>query len=338
MAGKRGKTPPDEGLMSDSTSTGAERKSQPWFTLRTLLGCVLLVLTINEATWRYIMPSTRLELGSRSVAIHFEPIRFRPVEGAISIAGAWRLRSSDPRFGGLSALAVDGDTLIALTDFGGVLRLPKPRSGPIVAEIGELERGPQTAWLRANWDVEAIAADPAGRGWWVVFERPGEVWLYDHSLDRPLARLRSDSLKPSGNTGVEALAFDRGDMLLFAEAGGRVLRISGRRASIERVAGIRRMSDAATLGEGRLLAIERYVTALGLRNRLVELVKAPGGYVRAAEHPIPAAPLDNFEGLAIERTRGGIRLWLVTDDDFQKPFRTVLLALDLADAAPPRPR
>ena len=110
MAGKRGKTPPDEELMSDSTSTGAERKSQSGFTLRTLLGCLLLVLAINEATWRYIMPSSRLELGSRSVAIQFEPIRFTPLAGPIRVAGAWRLRSSDPRFGGLSALALDGDT------------------------------------------------------------------------------------------------------------------------------------------------------------------------------------------------------------------------------------
>ena len=33
--------------------------------------------------------------------------------------------------------------------------------------------------------------------------------------------------------------------------------------------------------------------------------------------------------VAVERrTGGGLRLWLMTDDNFQSPFRTLLIALD----------
>ena len=47
-------------------------------------------------------------------------------------------------------------------------------------------------------------------------------------------------------------------------------------------------------------------------------------------------PLDNAEALAAEPIAGGTRLWLMTDDNFRWPMRTLLVALDLPSA--PRPR
>lgn len=335
MTGKRGKTPPDEGLVPDSSSTGAERPSQPWFTLNTLLGCLLLILAINEANWRVILPSSPVDLGPRTVVLRFEPIELGSVSPRLRVAGAWRVDSADPRFGGISALAIDGGELLALTDSGGVIRFAKPRAGDVVGHISEVAKGPRTQWLKANRDIEAITADPAGRGWWAAFEHPGEVWLYDPSFREPLERIKVGRYGGSRNAGVEGLASDNGELLLFSETGGRVLRIGKRRARHERIVPPRRLSDVASLGGGRFLSIERRATLRGFRNRLVEIELSGALYRRTWALPLPAGPLDNFEGLAVERTANGLRLWLVSDDNFQKPFRTVVLALDLL--AGPRP-
>ena len=329
MAGKRGKTPPDEMLMPDSSSTEAERPSQRWFTLNTFLGCILLLLAINEANYRLIRPTQRIELGARAASLRFEPIRRGSLSGGWRVAGAWRVSSDDPRFGGVSALAVDGDELVALTDFGSVIRFAKPGSGEVRARIAEVSPGPRTTWLKANWDIEAVARDPLGRGWWASFEHPGELWLYQPGFRRALERIRLGRFARSGNRGIEGVTSDGGDLLLFAESGGTVVRIRGARARIERIAGEPpRISDVAELGRGRWLAIERRLSWRGFRNRLVELERAPGGFRRVGSFAIPAGPLDNFEGLAVERSNGRVRLWLVSDDSFEKPFRTVLLALD----------
>ena len=45
------------------------------------------------------------------------------------------------------------------------------------------------------------------------------------------------------------------------------------------------------------------------------------------------SPLDNAEAMAAERLPDGrTRLWIMTDDNFTRPFRTLLIALDLAVA------
>ena len=50
----------------------------------------------------------------------------------------------------------------------------------------------------------------------------------------------------------------------------------------------------------------------------------------AVRGELPLAPLDNAEGLAVERLpAGGIRMWIVTDNDFAGYRRTLLLAADV---------
>lgn len=329
MTGQRGKTPSNERLMPDPSATADERRRQRWFTFGTLVGCILLALLLNEINWRLIRPSSRVELGVRPAVLHFEPIDLGP-----EVAEAWEVTSSDRRFGGLSALGIADGKFVALTDSGGVIRFARPRSGPVPAVIAEVPGGPRTPWLKVNRDIEAMLADPHGRGWWAAFEFAGELWLYDRDFRRTLERVHVGSFSQAENSGIEGMVSDGGDLLLFAETGGKVVRLSGGTASIEQVRPARsRISDAAAIGGGRLLVIERKLTLLGFRNRLVELEPAAGGFRRGAVRPIPAAPLDNFEGLAVERRDGRLRLWLVSDDGFDKPFRTVLLAIDLE---PPR--
>ena len=45
----------------------------------------------------------------------------------------------------------------------------------------------------------------------------------------------------------------------------------------------------------------------------------------------PRHGTDNFEGIALQRRDGGgIRLWLISDDNFSASQRTLLYAFDLA--------
>jgi hypothetical protein len=68
---------------------------------------------------------------------------------------------------------------------------------------------------------------------------------------------------------------------------------------------------------------------LGFRNTLVALEKSGSAYRFGRRIALPLGPLDNVEATAVERRAGGaVRLWLMTDDNFQRPLRTLLIALD----------
>jgi hypothetical protein len=68
---------------------------------------------------------------------------------------------------------------------------------------------------------------------------------------------------------------------------------------------------------------------MGFRNALVSLEKSGSGYRFGSRIPLPLGPFDNVEAIAVERRAGGgLRLWLMTDDNFQPPLRTLLIALD----------
>jgi hypothetical protein len=72
---------------------------------------------------------------------------------------------------------------------------------------------------------------------------------------------------------------------------------------------------------------------LGFTNALVMLDESPGGFRIAHRFQLPLGRLANMEGMTAERLPGGaIRLWLISDDNFQRPMRTLLVAIDLPAA------
>jgi hypothetical protein len=267
-------------------------------------------------------------LGWRAAGIEFAPVRLAAAEFApLRLAGAWQLTSTDRRFGGISSLAIDGSLLVALTDSGALIRF---RPGRDAALIGELPDGPGPGGFKRNRDSEALVRDSLGRGWWVAFENRHALWLFDPTFQRALQRI---DLGPRGwgvNRGIEGLATDGDALLLLHEDGNHLLRVTGTRARPFRIAGARGpISEAAAIGPGRYLAVERRVTPTGFRNALVSLEKAGLAYRFGLRTSLPLGRLDNVEAMAVERRPGGAhRLWLMTDDNFQRPFRTLLIALD----------
>ena len=323
--------------MRDSRPMKAEHRVQLSFTKPQLLQILTLILAILLfAAWRASAPD-REEIGWRASAVRFDPVALDPRGFTpLRLAGAWRVTSEDPRFGGISALAVSGGAFVAVTDTGVVARLPKPAQGKVQSLIGELPGGPADPRFKANRDAEAIIRDPLGRGWWIAFETRNELWLYDAEFKRTLGRMRFGRDRWPRNRGIEAAATERDLLLLLPEYGNSVVELRGKEMRVVPIrAPAGRISDVARLPSGELLMLNRRMTPFGFANSVAALERAGGAYRYGPRIHLGLGLLDNAEALAPEPLpHRGTRLWLMTDDGFQRPFRTLLIALDML----PRPR
>jgi hypothetical protein len=196
----------------------------------------------------------------------------------------------------------------------------------------ELPSGPGDSRFKYNRDAEALSHDPRGRGWWVSFERANEVWLYDRNFSKALRRIRFGSDRWPVNGGIEGLVTNRdSSLMLFIEGGDKVYLNKGSRLLGLPVLNKRgAFSEATRLFDGRLVALERSFRWSGLRNALVFIANSPRGYRVQSRIPLPLGSFDNMEGLAPERLAdGSTRLWMIADNNFKRPQRTLLLAIDV---------
>lgn len=305
---------------------------------KTLLFQAFALVGLIAATAALIYRLTdREEMGPRVSALRFAPADWSDADVApLRLAGAWEVTSDDPRIGGVSALAIDHSEFVALTDSGAVVRFARPteRAPRMLARtlVSELPGGPGPPDRKVNRDSEALVADPLGRGWWVAFETWNDLWLFDPGFTRPLRRVDLGKGRWRHNQGVEGLAAGPNGILSFPENGNGVLLWNGRAATslpIERPLG--QISDAARLPGGRLAVVHRQVTPTGFTNAITLLDPLPrGGFRTARSFALRGSRLDNVEALAAERMPDGrTRLWVMTDDNFQRPLRTLLIALDV---------
>lgn len=338
-AGKKGETAPNEALMPVGGPMDAERDVQPPFIILQLIQLLVVFGLVIGGHYGIRHLPNRVELGPRLSALRMEPAQFDSKGFApFHLAGAWYLTSSDPRFGGWSGLAIDRGGLLALTDTGLVGWFPKPGAGAPTILMKELPDGPGNKSYRSNRDTEAIVPDAAGRGWWVAYENRNELWLYDPGLTRALKRIEYGKRRWRRNQGIEGLAQSGADLLLVLERDPKIFRTHGNISTALPVVGkIGRFSEALRLPDGRLFAVEQETSQAGFRNALVQLREDPAGFGVVQRHPLGLGPFDNVEGMTVERLPGRrLRLWLITDDNFQRPMRTLLLAIDLPLERPGR--
>jgi hypothetical protein len=320
--------------MSNSTKTEAERAVQRQFRIAWLVaGAFLAFLVLLFRAELNRLPN-RVELGPRAVPLRFEPVALGTSSvGPFQVVGSWRLFADDSRFGGISGLAVDGDSLVAVTDSGVIARFPRPDGSDSEVSLRELPDGPGQPGFKVNRDSEALLADPAGGGWWIAFENRDELWLYDRGFRKSLRRVALNRRGLARNRGIEGVVSDGAGLLLFPERGGRAIGMG--KTGNSRILGIAGwLSEAVRLPGGQLLVINRRPTPVGLTNDLVVLGRKSADYRAAAQWRLPVGRLDNVEGLAAERMPGGaVRLWVMTDNNFQRRHPTLLIALELR----PRP-
>ena len=291
---------------------------------------VLAMLVVGFEEWMDGLRD-RTELGPKAAWIDLKPVSLPPTAGPLRLAGAWKLTSEDPRFGGISAMAVHDRQLLAITDSGAILRFAMPAGTRVAATITELPDGPGDPRFKSSRDAESLVRDPAGRGWWVGFENRHSLWLFDSRFTRTLARIELGRERWHRNGGAEGLATAGPSILALPERGDAVLELRGGSMSALRIIGARgRIADAAPLPHGRLGVIQRHFSVAGFRNSLGSLERVSGGYRYTEVTRLPVSPLDNVEALAAEPLTGGAtRLWMMTDDNMHAPLRTLLIAYDL---------
>lgn len=314
----------------------AEPAVQPRFRILTAALSLAMVASLMLAQRILYELPNREPLDPAVAEIRFEPLALDPAAFApLHLAGSWTVSGDDPRVGGISALAAEGESLVAITDSGAVIRFGKPTEPVAMARVLDLPAGPGDPRYKSNRDSEAIAADPAGRGWWVAFENRDSLWLYDSQFERALERIAVPDGFVDTNVGIEGLATDGGQLVLLPESGGRALTAGPAGWTETRFAfPARRVSGAAALRDGSLLVIERRMTLFGFENALVRLDRCGDSYCLVWRKRLAFGPLDNVEAIAAEPLESGAtRLWLMTDDDTRRPMRTVLVAADL----PPQP-
>jgi hypothetical protein len=274
--------------------------------------------------------------------------------GALDYLGGVEFRSSDPAFGGFSALAVRGNRFTLLAD-GSLLFAfhMAPDWRPVNPWFGALPDGPGTGWSKRDRDSESLAISSDGAHAWVGFERSNAIWRYSGDLARAERYARPRAMRKwDANGGAESLVRLRdGRFLVLGESatgpkGSPLLRFdrdpTDPRARVEQAFFVAppgyEPTDAAELPDGRVLVLTRRLQRFPPRF-LAKLTVIDGAAIRAgarlvAEELATFAPPvlhDNFEGLAITREQGATIVWIVSDDNTSWWQRTLLLKFRLRE-------
>jgi hypothetical protein len=288
--------------------------------------------------------------------IWFEPLPLAPEEpgrrrvGRLVYLGGWALRSNDRRFGGISAVHVEGGEVTAIGDSGAHVRFRLPPAGSNVAaiEIGALSD--RAGGKRAH-DAEAMAI--AANQLWVAFERSNSVQRFDRASWRMQASAAPPSMRPwRANIGAEALVrLKDGRFLVFSEGRSGTNRptqavLFAGDPAVEGMEAVRfryappagfRVTDAAELPNGRLLILNRRFSVLNGFSAKIVLADprqlAEGAVLKGEEiaHLEPPLTVDNMEGISIGREGGRSIVWLASDDNFIDFQRSLLLKFALAE-------
>lgn len=301
--------------------------------------------------WRALdLTITPVELGADQVG----HLRFR---------GGLHLQAGETSFGGLSGLEVLEDgRLVAIADDGRWFeaRLTLDESGALVGLTS-----PRIAMMRdehgepfANkeeGDSEGLAQLPDGR-FAVSFEQNQRVLIYDLNRDGPFgAAIAGPALEGArrlrDNVGLEAIAAAADAALLVGAEGFAHRATPLWLAPLNAQAPAPRRTDyQLTLGyaltgldhapDGGFVALERfYAPVIGARARITRFpdtaLDARSETLANVELLAELAPplaVDNFEGIAAVRAPdGGVRLYLVSDNNFRASQRTLLLAFDVVE-------
>ncbi len=319
------------------------------------LAAVLLLLTIPPACGTR-SPSGDAGLRVRAVALDpGELAAASDLHERFRLVGAWRLEAEDPRFGGFSALLVDDDRFVLLSDRGRLWSAERDTSGPLPVRLEPW----RVQALRVGGrppDAEALAKVAPERAL-IATESPhalaalplddpaATLDLEARPLPEPLASLPT-------NRGVEALAplEDRSVLAIAEHATGgthtaMVIGAGAPRLSAYRAAPGFAPTGADRLGEWLYVLERRFGPFTGFEARVVAVALPDAERLPPILEPAyelarlrGPGPVDNFEGIAVEAVPGSdrIRVWLVSDDNFSRLQRTLLVALEWAPQAPVR--
>ena len=296
------------------------------------------------------LPEAPVQAGP-AITILASPLEFDPKDparkaaGAFTWAGGVELTSNQTsRLHGLSDIKVWPDgRILAVGDQGDLLearlvldyagRLVGLKQAKLTSVIGE-DGQPITSHGQNEWDSEGIAEFPNGDRL-ISLEQHDRILFYPHIGGPPRLAPMPD-VKFVSNAGMEALALypkaGRDAYLVGIEATGEtfVCRLSAACVPDRKVElndGYE-LSAVEVLSGGRTAYLLRAYDPLRGARIILRIVGANGQLEDQLELARPYT-VDNFEGVAAAPSpNGGLRFYLISDDNFSKSQRTLLVAFD----------
>jgi hypothetical protein len=296
------------------------------------------------------LPQTPVQYGP-SIVIQARPVAFDTRDpakkgvGDFSWAGGVVLTSDQTsRLHGLSDLKVWPDgRVLAVGDEGDLLeaRLVLDYAGrptglkdaKLTSVIGE-DGQPLTSHGKTESDAEGVAEFPNGDRL-ISLEEHDRILFYPHTGGPPRPAPLPD-VKWVDNKGMEALAvYPQGGKdayVVGVEATGEtfICRLSAactKDRTVELKDGYE-LTAVEVLSGGRMAYLLRAFDPLHGARIILRIVGANGQVEGQLELARPLT-IDNFEGLAAAPSpSGGLRFYLISDDNFSKSQRTLLVAFD----------
>ncbi len=269
-----------------------------------------------------------------------------PARSEAVLIGSHHWTLDDPRFGGFSAIEVsdDGASFVALSDRAVFAsgqftrtdgRITGITAGPIVTMTGPGGR----ALIRAESDSEGLAIAPDGTIF-VSFE-----WMHGirrfAAIDAPGSELMTtpafDGMQT--NASLEALAIGSdGALYTIPERSGvatlpfPVYRLQN--GLWDQPFDIPRRGAFLVVGadigpDGRLYVLERDFLGIGFRSRVRRFDLTGGDEAMVLETRLRQH--DNLEGISIWQDDQGLRMTLISDDNYRAFQRTEIVEYRLTD-------
>lgn len=278
-------------------------------------------------------------------------------DGSLTLVGGWELFSDNSDFGGFSALhAMGRGRLLALSDAAVLAGFTITRQGraektfiaPLPVRKGERS-------TKKDQDSESLTFDPVSGRFWAGFEQRHRIRRYAPGFARAEATGRPAGMRDwPQNGGAEAIVRLRdGRFLVFAES--RSVRpgvtaglifdsdpaepgAKARAFAYQPPRGYR-ITDVAQLPDGRLVALHRRFSLVEGVSATIGLIDADTVREKALVRPRiiatlkPPLPVDNMEGIAVDRDGGRTILWIISDDNYMAFQRSLLLKFEFSEPA-----
>ncbi len=245
----------------------------------------------------------------------------------------------------LSDLKIAGDWFYAVTDAGDLVRF-RPGVDAATDEMVSVTRlGVRRLTLpdgasitdKADGDAEGLAVT-RGRELLISFERRHRIWNYGPaSAPRTMPEaVSTPDFAFTLNDGMEAISATPGGWRVAGESGG-VWDCSPRGCRVVVAPPVTPIPDSEYRitgmdrdpgGDGFWVVERRFRPPVDVRGRVRRMT--PDGSLGPVlvELSLPST-VDNFEGIAVEEHRDGVRLYILSDDNGSARQRTLLLAFDV---------
>jgi Esterase-like activity of phytase len=276
--------------------------------------------------------------------------------GPLRLSGVWQLTSPHYGFGGYSALVrPQPGRLLAFSDRGFTLEFSEPGTVQVPPRFGTIISDASRS--KSYRDVEAVTLDPITGQVWIAQESRNAVERHRPGLGREAFRQIPEMESWSRNAGPESMVrLADGRFISLCECTTGWL-VSGQHPGLlfagDPVAGGAvqsftfagftgyRPTDMAQLPDGRVLILaRRLLWPLPPRFAIKVLIADPaeitaGGVWQARQMADISAPwpVDNYEGIAIERMPDGKLIgWIISDENDAISQRVLLLKVEIDES------